>query len=121
VPQRTSGSPPKPAAAEAGELTSPVRRLTRRGNQRLPKVEKQIAEAGELDATGPLARAEQSDEAEPGYLAAESLVHFIRLANRDGNQKLRDDLFRGKRPVCLSITHKFSSDEKPELDVSETG
>jgi DNA-directed RNA polymerase specialized sigma24 family protein len=94
MPKKGPSSPPKPPTAEAGELTSPVRPLTRRGYQRLPKIERQIAEAGALDAIALLAHAQQRDEAEPGYLAPESIVHFIRRADRDGNQKLRDELFR---------------------------
>lgn len=93
MPKKTSGSPPKPAMAGASEGLSAVRPLTRRGYKRLPQIESQIAEAGVLDAATLLARA-QYDEAEPEYLAPESLVHFIRRADRDGNQKLRDDLFR---------------------------
>jgi len=41
-----------------------------------------------------LARAQHRDETEPGYLAAETLVHFIRRADRNNDLKLRDDLFR---------------------------
>jgi hypothetical protein len=38
--------------------------------------------------------AQQRDEAEPEYLVAEALVHFIRRADRNNDLKLRDDLFR---------------------------
>jgi hypothetical protein len=91
---KTPSSPPKPAMVEAGERLSAVRPLTRRGYKRLPAIERQIAEAGILDATALLARAQQRNEAEPAYLAPETLVHFVRRADRDGHQKLRDDLFR---------------------------
>jgi DNA-directed RNA polymerase specialized sigma24 family protein len=72
----------------------PVRPLTRRGYKRLPGIERQIAEAGVLDARALLAYAEHRNETEPGYLAAETLVHFIRHADRNNDLKLRDDLFR---------------------------
>ena len=68
--------------------------LTRRGYKRLPATERQIAEAAVLDAKALLARAQHGDEVEPGYLAAETLVHFIRRADRNNDLKLRDNLFR---------------------------
>jgi DNA-directed RNA polymerase specialized sigma24 family protein len=93
MPKKVSNPPLKPTIAEVGRRSSPVAPLTRRGYKRLPEIETQIAEAGMLDATALLARARHR-EAESGYLAPESLVHFIRRADRDGNQKLRDELFR---------------------------
>jgi|SRR5579862_2166885 len=94
MPKKTSSSPPKPATVEAGERILSVGALTRRGYKRLPEIERQIGEAVVLNANALLVRAQLRDEAEPGYLAPESLVHLIRRADRDGNQKLRDDLFR---------------------------
>jgi DNA-directed RNA polymerase specialized sigma24 family protein len=91
---KTPSSPQKPAMVEAGELLSAVRPLTRRGYKRLPATERQIAEAAVLDAKSLLARAQRRDEAEPEYLAPETLVHFIRRADRNNERKLRDDLFR---------------------------
>src|SRR5258708_1697196 len=91
---KTPSSPPKPAMVEAGERLSAVRPLTRRGYKRLAATERQIAEADVLDAKALLARAQRRDEAEPDYLSPEALVYFIRRADRDGQQKLRDDLFR---------------------------
>jgi putative transposase len=34
---------------------------------------------------------------------------------------LQDTGWHGKRPTRLSITHKFSSDKEPKLDISEAG
>lgn len=92
--KKTPNPSPKPATVEPDEQPLPVRPLTRRGYKRLPEIERQIAEAAVLDARALLARAELRNEAEPGYLAAETIVHFIRHADRNNDPKLRDDLFR---------------------------
>ena len=92
--KKTPNPSPKPATVEPDERPMSVRPLTRRGYKRLPEIERQIAEASLLDGKALLAHAEHRDEAEPGYLAAETLVHFIRHADRNNNLKLRDDLFR---------------------------
>lgn len=92
--KKTAESVPKPGTAETGEGHSGITPLTRRGYKRLPETERQIVEAAVLDAKALLARAQHRDEAEPGYLAAETLVHFIRRADRNNDRKLRDDLFR---------------------------
>ncbi len=89
-----SPSPKQAPPVEPGERPSPVRPLTRRGYQRLPDIERQIAEASILDEKALSARAQQRDEGEPQYLAPETLVHFIRRADRNKEIKLRDDLFR---------------------------
>jgi DNA-directed RNA polymerase specialized sigma24 family protein len=94
MPKKTLGSPPKLTMAEASEPPSMVAPLTRRGYKRRPEIELQIGGAVALDATDLLGRAQQRDKAEPGNLAPEALVYFIRRADRDGNEKLRDDLFR---------------------------
>jgi len=92
--KKTPESLLKPGTAESGEGHSGITPLTRRGYKRLPETERQIAEAAVLDAKALLACAQNRDEAEPEYLAAEALVHFIRRADRNSERKLRDDLFR---------------------------
>ncbi len=92
--KKTPESLLKPGTAESGEGHSGITPLTRRGYKRLPETERQIAKAAALDAKALLTCAQQRDEAEPEYLAAETLVHFIRHADRNNDLKLRDDLFR---------------------------
>lgn len=92
--EKTPSPSPKQAPVEPGERPSPVRPLTRRGYERLPETERQIAEAAVLDEKALLARAQHRDEGESQYLAPETLVHFIRRADRNKDFKLRDDLFR---------------------------
>lgn len=94
MPKKRPSSPPKSSLDESGERLSPAKPLTRRGYKRLPKTEGQIAEVSLLDTAALLAAAQRREEAEPGHLAPETIVYFIRRADRDGNQKLRDDLFR---------------------------
>jgi len=92
--KKTADSLLKPGTAGTGEGHSGITPLTRRGYKRLPETERQIAKAAALDAKALLTCAQQRDEAEPEYLAAETLVHFIRRADRNNDVKLRDDLFR---------------------------
>lgn len=98
--KKTPNPSPQPAMAEPDDGPLPVSPLTRRGYKRLPEIERQIAEAAVLDARALLAHAEQRDEAEPGYLAAETIVHFIRHADRNKDLKLRDALFRDLFERC---------------------
>jgi len=92
--KKTADSLLKPGTAGTGEGHSGIKPLTRRGYKRLPETERQIADAAVLDAKALLARARHRDEAEPEYLAAEALVHFIRRADRNSDLALRDGLFR---------------------------
>jgi hypothetical protein len=80
--KKTPESLLKPGTAETGEGHSGITPLTRRGYKRLPETERQIAKAAVLDAKALLTCAQQRDEAEPEYLAAETLVHFIRTTPR---------------------------------------
>jgi RNA polymerase sigma factor (sigma-70 family) len=92
--KKTPESLLKPGTAETGEGHLGTAPLTRRGYKRLPETERQIAKAAALNAKALLTCAQQRDETEPEYLAAETLVHFIRRADRNNDLKLRDDLFR---------------------------
>ena len=65
-----------------------------RGYKRLPEVERQIADALNLEPEALVRRARERDECVAGRLAPEALVYFIRRASRNEEVGIRDDLFR---------------------------
>ena len=65
-----------------------------RGYKRLPEVERQIADALNLEPEALLRRARERDESVVDRLAPEALVYFIRRAIRNEEVGIRDDLFR---------------------------
>ena len=71
-----------------------------RSYKRLPEVERQIADALKLRPKALVERARQRDEKASDYLAAETLVHFIRRAILDNNIPTRDALFRALLERC---------------------
>lgn len=91
----------KPADAQAAEEKPPlIHPLTRNHYQRLPVVELQIGLALKLDATSLIARSKVPDKGHPEDLSAEALVYFIRRADRDGDTKTREALFRELLDRC---------------------
>lgn len=106
-------SPVKPATTEATEGRSVIRPLTRRGYKRLAVVERQITQAVALDAKALIARAQNRDEEAPDYISPEALVYFIRRADREGDRKVRDNLFRELLERCTPYFRgKFSGFDK---------
>ncbi len=88
-------------SSTAGSSEQPVvMPLTRRGYVRLAKVEWQIGKAVTLDGPALLLRARRRDEAAPDFLAPEALVYFIRGAIRNGEEQIRDNLFRELLERC---------------------
>lgn len=75
--------------------------LTRGAYKRLPATEHQIAEAIVLGAPALVKRAQQREEGAPEFLSAEALVYFIRRADRAGDTKTRDELFRELFERCI--------------------
>jgi DNA-directed RNA polymerase specialized sigma24 family protein len=93
-------------AATAAALA--VEPLTRRNYKRLPIVERQIRDALPLDAAGLIARAQQRDESAADHLSPEALVYFIRRADRGGDRKTMNALFRQLLERCsLFFRGKF--------------
>ena len=82
--------------ANSVQLDEPplVEPLTRQGCKRLRATERQIADAAKLTSDALLKRAQQRDKGAPEFLSAEALVYFVRRADRDGDTRTRDDLFR---------------------------
>ena len=70
-----------------------VEPLTRRNCKRLPKVEWQIADALTLEPEALLKRAQQREKTAPDFLSEETLVYFIRRADRNGDAETRNVLF----------------------------
>lgn len=84
---------PTPHEAVQRQAEPPsVQPLTRRGYERLPKNQRQIEQAVQLDTAELIERASLPEDA-PGALSAEALVYFIRRANQEGDSKTRDALF----------------------------
>ena len=77
-----------------------VRPLTRRGYERLPGVDRQIADAASLDTFVLVKRAQQRDPSAPEFLSPETLVYFIRRAIRNEDLRIRDELFRELLERC---------------------
>ena len=71
-----------------------------RGYKRLPAVERQIADALNLEPEALLRRARERDESVASRLAPEALVYFIRRAIRNDEVRIRDDLFRELLERC---------------------
>ena len=71
-----------------------------RGYKRLPEVERQIADALDLESEPLLRRARERVERVPGYLAPEALVYFIRRAIRNEEARIRGELFRELLERC---------------------
>ena len=83
--------PASPTQLDEPSLVEP---LTRQDCNRLRATERQIADAASLTSNALLKRAQQQDKGALEFLSAEAIVYFIRRANRDGNTRNRDDLFR---------------------------
>ena len=71
-----------------------------RGYKRLPEVERQIADALNLESEALLRRARERDERVPGFLTAETLAYFIRRAIRRVDTTTRDALIRELLERC---------------------
>lgn len=84
--------------------------LTRRSYQRLPEIERQISEALNYDRKKLMAA---SDD-----LAPETLCYFIRRADKQGDEEIRDALFMALNKKCapfLNKYFKYRGDERPDL------
>ena len=91
---------PEPAQSKNGDDASAVEPLTRRRYKRLPVTERQIVSALSLDEPAFVARARIRDEDSTEYLSAETLVYFIRRADRRDDRKCREALFRELLERC---------------------
>ena len=80
--------------------TPVIEPLTRESYRRLPATERQIAKAITLDPAALVRQAQQRDKSAPEFLSEECLVYFIRQADRNGDTRIRDDLFRELLERC---------------------
>lgn len=113
-------SPPKTRASATGAKKPPViEPLTRGDYKRLPATERQIAGAASLEAAALLEYAQQKDENTTEYLSVEAIVYFIRHADRNGDNKTRDALFRELFERCTPFFRGkfrgFSREEREDL------
>lgn len=79
---------------------SSVEPLTRCNYKRLSATQKQIESASNLDPPTLIHRTHERDHNHPDHLSAEALVYFIRQADRDGDGKTREVLFRELLERC---------------------
>ena len=90
-----------------------------RAYKRLPAVERQIADALNLEPEGLLRRARERDECVGSRLAPEALVYFIRRAIRNEELQIRDELFRELFERCnphfRGKFRGFSQDNREDL------
>lgn len=71
-----------------------------RGYKRLPSVDRQIADALDLDPESLVRLAQGQGEGAVGSMLTEALVYFIRRAIRDRDEKTRDELIRELLQRC---------------------
>ena len=96
-------SPQAPVVRQAGRGSDEppvVEPLTRNGHKRLAEVERQISEALTLDGRELVGRARQREEGGADFLSPEALVYFIRRAIGNGDERIRNDLFRELLERC---------------------
>ena len=90
-----------------------------RSYRRLSEVERQIADALNLEPEALLQRARERDESVAGYLAPEALIYFIRQAIRNQEVVIRDELFRELFERCNPHFHgkfrSFSQEDREDL------
>ena len=77
-----------------------VEPLTRNGYKRLAEVERQISDALTLGGRELVGRARQREEGGSDFPSPEALVYFIRRAIRNGDERIRNDLFRELLERC---------------------
>ena len=82
------------------DKTSVIKALTRLEYKRLPETQRQIESASNLDPPSLIQRAHERDESHPNFLSAEALVYFIRNAERNGDRKSLELLFRELLERC---------------------
>ena len=96
-----------------------VEPLTRNGYKRLAEVERQIGEALALGGRELVGRARQREEGGVDFLSPEALVYFIRRAIRNGDQRIRDDLFRELLERCnphfRGKFRRFGAEDRQDL------
>lgn len=90
----------KPASQAATEEPPLIPPLTRNGYVRSDRTARQIADALGDAATELRSRAEIQDEIDPRWLAAETLVFFMRRADQSGDGRTRSALFAALTERC---------------------